>query len=175
MRPLLSRPLWTSLILTLIVSPHSLWHSHSDSISAPEGPWILILFGDGLSSKFSHCLPCYLPQLVSSPNLLRRFYRLFSCLSLIVFVITRNAWHFPEFCTLPSFSLFSFSWNSHTFQLFQSSTIVRCYHVLLRSSFNTDLSAVPISSFDFSSFHKSSLITYCVWQETLIDPEYIRG
>ena len=28
---------------------------------------------DNSSCKFSHCLPCYLPQLVSSPNLLRRF------------------------------------------------------------------------------------------------------
>lgn len=46
------------------------------------------------SCKFSHCLPCYLPQLVSSPNLLRRFYRLFSCLSLIhssMAVLTQRA------------------------------------------------------------------------------------
>ena len=53
--PTFYAPITLALILILIISPHSPWHTHSDSVSAPEGPWILIFISDGLSNGPPAC------------------------------------------------------------------------------------------------------------------------
>ena len=53
--PTFYAPITMALILILIISPHSPWHTHSDSVSAPEGPWILIFISDGLSNGPPAC------------------------------------------------------------------------------------------------------------------------
>lgn len=52
---------------------------------------------------FLQSLPCREP----SVTFLTSLRLTFSCLSLITFVITRYAWYFPDFYTLPSLSLHS--------------------------------------------------------------------
>lgn len=68
-----------------------------------------------LTSNFLQNFPCREP----SVTFLTSLRLTFSCLSLIIFVITRYAWYFPDFYTLPSLSLHSneifiyFSWLNH--------------------------------------------------------------